>query len=475
VSDAVQAARPQPFRPVRYVVAGVLGAVVALLATASSAASVLFSSAPWWQILLFGVIAIALCGTGVVFCIRSLARVGGERHRDLVRGGALLVVGFAFWILTTESAALYEGAPAGTVLTFAIACLPTTAFGLWVLRRLDRNEKEPWRLMLVAVVWGAVIAPTLALWGNTLWQFAISNNLPPGPAANQSLGFSAGIIEEISKGLAVVMLYLVMRNEFDDVVDGIVYGAAVGLGFNYMESILYMTRTYVMVQGVSPGAGTIAAFFQWGMRQGLGLFTGHATYTAMIGAGVGIARQMPRRWQRLLAILAGFLGAIAAHMVWDSWIASGGVPGNAGLALLFVFFREAVGNGGFLAIVLLLLVMGLRAEGNALEEHLAAEAATGRGAVLPQEIRLLTSPWRRFAERFQTLTSRGFRAWIQVSRLRNAQLDLGMERWHRARQEIDEPLEAEEALRQRVLQLRTALAAPPPGQPPTAAWQPIRR
>ena len=36
------------------------------------------------------------------------------------------------------------------------------------------------------------------------------------------------------------------------------------------------------------------------------------------------------------------------------------------------------------------------------------------------------------------------------------ELELAMERWHRQRREIDEPLEAEAALRRRALQLRGA-------------------
>ena len=48
----------------------------------------------------------------------------------------------------------------------------------------------------------------------------------------------------------------------------------------------------------------------------------------------------------------------------------------------------------------------------------------------------------------------GLRAYLEVARLQTAQLDLAMERWHRERKEIDMPLEAEDALRQRVIELR---------------------
>jgi RsiW-degrading membrane proteinase PrsW (M82 family) len=442
--------------------AAVLAATVVVLTTAGSLASA-FLSGDFLLIFLFGLPALALAIAGSIFAARALT--GATHRKDLVRAVVLMGSGFVFWLLVSESALIFADAPAGAVFIFALACLPTTGFGLWVLRRLDRNEKEPWRLMLVAVIWGAVVATTLALWGNTLWKLLISDNFPPGPAVNQSLGFSAGILEETSKGIAVLLLYLAMRNEFDDVVDGIIYGAAVGLGFNYMETITYMSRTYALIQsqGVSSAAAPAGAFFQLFIRQGLALFTGHATYTALVGAGLGIARQMPRLHQRLLAIGAGFAAAIAGHMVFDAWIANGN-PRDPAAALFLLVLREVVGGGVFTAVVLVLLAMGLSAEGKALAQHLSAEATTGRGAVWPAEVQLLIKPGRRFSERFHTFTRYGFRAWQAVTRLRNAQLDLGMERWHRARQEIDEPLEAEEVLRQRVLDLRSAVnrLIPPP-------------
>lgn len=466
---AVRAARPHPFRPTRYVAAGVLGGVVVLLATAASLANAVLSSAPL-LVLAFGLPALALGVAGGFMGLKALGEHGPARQTEAIWAAVLLAVGFVAWVLVAEAAWLLRQGPLTTVLFSALACVPTTAFGLWVLRRLDRNEKEPWRLVLVAVVWGAVIATTLAAWGNSLWNLLLGSNLPPGPAYNQSLGFSAGIVEELSKGAAVVLLYLVMRNEFDDIVDGIIYGAAVGLGFNYLESILYMTRASVELHQIGAPAFAGAAY-QWGFRQVLSLFTGHTTYTALVGAGIGIARQMPRLHQRVLSIVAGFLAAIAGHMVFDAWIASGAVPSDGLLGLLYVIFREIVGGGAFTAVVLLLLGMGLRAEGNALERHLAEEAATGLGAVLPEEIPILVSPWRRFRERADALTMRGFLAWVDVRRLRHAQLDLAMERWHRSRKEIDRPLEAEEILRRRVLALRAELGPPPPRRQPPPAWQ----
>jgi hypothetical protein len=236
-------------------------------------------------------------------------------------------------------------------------------------------------------------------------------------------------------------------------VDGIVYGAAVGLGFNFMESITYMTHLYALFQGEGQGAASAAV--QWYLRQVLGLFLGHATYTAFIGAGIGVARQLPRLGQRLTCIVCGFLIAIAAHFAWDAWVQLFPVS-QTPFAIVEIHLRTLFMDGPFTAVVVLLLAMGLQLEGTALARQLADEAAAGTGAVEPAEVAMLVSPWRRLQARLRRLRERGLGAYFGLARLQTAQLDLAMERWHRERNEIDQPLEAEDRLRQRVLQLRAA-------------------
>jgi RsiW-degrading membrane proteinase PrsW (M82 family) len=322
-----------------------------------------------------------------------------------------------------------------------------------VIRRLDRNEKEPWRLVLIATAWGAIVSTSLVVWGESLWDAIAVRTLVPGPALDASIAYSAGIFEETSKGVAVLLLYLVMRDEFDDVVDGILYGAAVGLGFNFMESITYMTHLYAIFQ--PEGQGLDAAAAQWYSRQVLGLFFGHATYTALIGAGIGIARQLPRLRDRLVCIFCGFLIAIAAHFAWDAWVQFFPISQSA-FGLVEIHLRTLFMEGPFTALVLLLLAMGLRVEGSALVRQLRAEAQSGTGTVEPEEVAVLASPWRRFRSRLRALGQSGLRAYLRLARLQRAQLDLAMERWHRERNEIDAPLEAEDLLRKRVLALRAA-------------------
>jgi RsiW-degrading membrane proteinase PrsW (M82 family) len=447
----MEAAYSRRWRPTRYGLAALLASAVLLVATASSVLSFLLRQVPA-RASVFGLPAVALVAAATYFAVRGLREQRLEnRRRDRVRALVLFVAGMLLWLLVLDIFTFTQAAGPLVALLTALACLPTTAFGLFVIRRLDRNEKEPWRLVLVAAAWGAIVSTSLVIWAESVWDYFAERSLFPGPALDASIAYSAGIFEETSKGVAVLLLYLIMRDEFDDVVDGIVYGAAVGLGFNFMESITYMTHLYAIFQ--PEGQGLPAAVAQWYSRQVLGLFFGHAAYTALIGAGIGVARQLPRLRDRILSIASGFLIAIAAHFAWDAWAQFFPISSTP-FALVEIHLRTLLMDGPFVAVILLLLAMGLHLEGTALRRQLSAEAEAGTGAVEPGEVPTLVSPARRFRARLRRLGRQGLRGYLRLARLQRAQLDLAMERWHRERNEIDEPLEAEEHLRRQVLALR---------------------
>ncbi len=448
----LSAANPQSrLRPARYRVAFALAALIIVALIVSSILNYVYLDTIPGRTSLYGGLAVALVALGTFVLVRAYTRDSAMRRKNLIRASVLIGLGVLLWLLVIDVFLFTQSAGPVVAAVCALACLPTTALGLVVVRRLDRNHKEPWRLVLVAAAWGAIVATSLVVWAETIWQSSAQQALVPGPGLDTSLAFMAGILEELSKGLAVLLLFLVMRNEFDDVVDGIVYGAAVGLGFNYLESISYMTNIYAIF--APEGIGGVAAGIQWYARQVLGLFFGHATYTAFIGAGVGIARQLPNMRQKILAIVSGFIVAIAGHVAWDAWAALFPL-GDGVLVLVGIHLRTLVLEGPFTAALIALLIFGIRYEGQNLREQMLKEAATESGAILPQEVPILASPWQRLKQRLQALSRQGFRAYFAIARLQTAQLDLAMERWHRERKEIDTPLEAEQELRQRVIQLR---------------------
>ena len=108
----------------------------------------------------------------------------------------------------------------------------------------------------------------------------------------------AALCEEAAK-LSVLMGYSFRQTDFDEPMDGIVYGAAASLGFATLENALYV----------------IEGGFAVAIMRGLLSVPGHATYGAVMGYYVGRARfDAANRW-RLVGL--GLLAAVLLHGFYD--------------------------------------------------------------------------------------------------------------------------------------------------------------
>ncbi len=191
---------------------------------------------------------------------------------------------------------------------------------LAILRFLDRREPESGWLFAAAFLWGGLIATSLALPFNTALLVVVAQWLEQNSALTEMLGpeaalmigapLAAPIVEETTKGIGIVLLFWLMRSEFDNVRDGFIYGALVGAGFNWFESALYVQQNFAEF-GTAPYGFQLGARYAW-----LGM-AGHAMFSGLFGASLGLARATSSSWLRWLAPPAGFLLAVLAH-AWNN-------------------------------------------------------------------------------------------------------------------------------------------------------------
>ena len=151
---------------------------------------------------------------------------------------------------------------------------------LWI----DRYESEPYWMLATAFFWGALVAVFFAFVINTASAMAVAL-MTDSMKAGETFGavISAPIVEETAKALILFIFFFWKKDEFDGVIDGIVYAAMAGLGFAMTENIQYYGRA-VMQAG---GEGLTFVFI---LRGALAPFS-HPLFTSMTGIGLGLARQ----------------------------------------------------------------------------------------------------------------------------------------------------------------------------------------
>jgi RsiW-degrading membrane proteinase PrsW (M82 family) len=213
------------------------------------------------------------------------------------------------------------GSAAANVFVNALALSSAmSALPILILWFLDRREREtPWAFA-AAFLWGGLIATTIALPLNTAAIIAVTEWLEQFPELATMLGpdaalmigapLSAPIVEETTKGIGIVLLFWLMRGEFDNVRDGFIYGALIGAGFNWFESALYVQQNFVEY-------GTAPYGFQIGTRFAWAGLAGHALFSGIFGASLGLARAVSASWLRLLAPVGGYVLAVLGH-AWNN-------------------------------------------------------------------------------------------------------------------------------------------------------------
>lgn len=191
---------------------------------------------------------------------------------------------------------------------------------LAILWFLDRREPEsPW-LYAIAILWGGLLATGLALPLNLGIFHLVEVYLQAHPDLQAALGVNpvltlsapiAGPLdEELTKGVGVLLLFWLLKSEFDHVRDGFIYGALVGIGFNLFESALYVAQSSMQWGFVPWGA-------QLGLRHSLFGFGGHALFTGIFGMFLGLSRQTTRPWLHYAAPLIGWLLGYTAHFLYN--------------------------------------------------------------------------------------------------------------------------------------------------------------
>jgi protease PrsW len=203
--------------------------------------------------------------------------------------------------------------PRATALAAALQ-LPLLLAGSWLLRRA-RPVRSPSRVWsAAAVTWGATAATGCALLANQGLTGLVGKTAGVAFASAWSAALSAPLNEELLKVAGVVLIALAAPRAIRGPVDGMVYGALTGLGFQVIENVIYSLNNIPLSGATDPAvAVTVSAVIRVFIT-GLG---SHWGMSAVAGAGVGyLAARGPRRGAVPAAVCLA--GAMAMHFVFDA-------------------------------------------------------------------------------------------------------------------------------------------------------------
>ena len=324
----------------------------------------------------------------------------------------LVVIGIFFALMAgflTLHVIGYATEPAALMIGILFATLPVPIYILLILW-IDRYESEPLWMLATAFFWGATFAAFMAIIINSLAFRILAQKYDFYTGKFYALVVSAPIVEEFSKGLVLFALFFWKKDEFDGVIDGIVYAGMVGLGFAMVENFQYygdaammggnrLTGTFILRGAISPFA--------------------HPLFTSMTGIGLGLACQSRDKTVKAVVPVMGLLTAMLLHFFWNRSAFSSSFFAVYWLVMVPIF------AGAIVAIV-----YALRREGRIVGYHLWQDCQ--RGLFTPDEYYRLCSVRGRMGASFRALTSGGYGVWRKRMRFNQMASELA---FHRSRVE----------------------------------------
>lgn len=226
-----------------------------------------------------------------------------------------------------------------------VAFVPSFLYLVWI-RNTEKHSREPYGMLLKVFAYGAILSVLFAVLLEVLLVSLFNQNIErvyeyvgehPSIPMLVLVCIIAPFVEELTKALGI--LRAKKKRMMVEVENGIVYGAAAGLGFAATENLLYESSTYL-----SDG---VEAFVTIAIMRSLSSTLLHATASALVGLGIARSALQGKSW------LPYYLCAVALHGLFNFAASFGGVyydslGDSAYLIGLFVAFTLAVFGVGFM-------------------------------------------------------------------------------------------------------------------------------
>jgi RsiW-degrading membrane proteinase PrsW (M82 family) len=341
----------------------------------------------------------------------------------------------AFWLflallgiggyLFVDEQSTFSQLPTALTLSWGLVLLYAVPVVL-IVYGLDLFEREPKLMLAAALVWGGVIAVSLAGYANDAWLSVLGKVAPADFTADWGAAVVAPVTEEILKLTGVIILFLIVPTEFDGVMDGFVYGAMIGIGFTVVEDVSYFINATAAFGGADQTGPVIDTFL---IRVVAGGLYSHVLFAGLTGMGFAyfVTRRQEAFSRRLLVFGALVVAGAGAHFVWDSpWMMSVlDVAPGVDKPSTFQWVEYGLIKGlPFLLLLILMVLFATRSEEKNFRAIVAGEPDPE--VITEPEIAYLGSLWSRRKARSAAGRIRGPQGSRLTGRLQAAQVEYAM-------------------------------------------------
>ena len=167
-------------------------------------------------------------------------------------------------------------------------------FFLMFIRKYDIYEKEPISKLLLFSFFGGIVSVIVA---SFIYIF-----VHPKENLVDAILF-VGTVEEFAKLSSFLILYKLIKKDFDEIVDGIIYMAALSLGFSVIENLFYALDSDFPYK-------ILAIRF-------LTATIGHISFSIYMGIALYVHKKVHKNY---IGIVLSFLLATLAHGLYDGVI-----------------------------------------------------------------------------------------------------------------------------------------------------------
>lgn len=247
---------------------------------------------------------------------------------------------FSLLLICTLAFSTYTGYSLLTKIQIIVISLVAASIVPIILMVLtwyaDIVDREPFRFIVGMFMWG-MLAAFIAFFINGALLYFFDQSVGGLPLALTAAIGSVVISPIVEESLKLVGLsFISLNHEFDDALDGLLYGFAIGIGFAMMENWFYFAAK---VDPLTIGIGAWVAVI---LYRSLFDTIAHGCFTGLAGVLLGMLKSRDRFSQYYyIALIPGLFIAILLHMAFN-FTAYLDVVGVFSYKLILVSFNPAL-------------------------------------------------------------------------------------------------------------------------------------